>query len=512
MSEAAAVIDPLAELTSFTPSEDIRTMLATARDAWVGETIDFRTNVLRVLKQRGIPTPGRIIDSVLKESPVVKLHSQAGQVQIRGLSPSLAQCCRVLEHPEARRLVLGEGRLRFNELRQIPEFNGKEVAETELGFFMRDAELRVFGRDEKTGDNRVVSFQPSVAKLAFLITAKADSFHPVREWLQTLKPITGPSAIEALAKEAMGVSGLQARLLRMWMIGAVARVMKPACQLDTMLVLVEPKGGVGKSKFLRMFVNQDWFSESHLDLGGFNRKDALQQLHRAWIYAVPEMESARTEAARSRVKSFIDCPRDDYRAPYEATVRSHDRMVALIASRNPSGFLASHDDPAFDRRFWPVEIPAEIDLTVVANVKEDAWAEAYYAYLADETWHITDNEEQSTLRESQAAFAHHDAGETSVSVYLADPRRATKAVTTADVMRCALHLSADEAHRPQTQSVACAILRACGWEQKYRRWVPGGSPQMRWASSLYIHGRGRTGALEALPCHPWETIEPRDEP
>ena len=493
-------------LTKYTPSEEIRVMLATARDQWPGELLDLRLNLQRLLQAKGLPSPGRMLDSVFRDAPVRKLHSKPGQIQLKGLSPSLAECCRVLEHPEARALVLGEGRLRFNEMLQVPEFNGEEVEETRALEFMRDAERRVFGSDPKTGDNRIVTFSAQTARSAFLVTSKLDSYHPVREWLKTLaKPPDG--VIEQMAREALGLTGLSAKLLRLWMIGACARVMDPGCELQTAIVLLAPGGGEHKSRFLRLLAGSKWMSDTHLDMTGFNRKDAYLQMHRVWIYEVPELESAHTESQRSRTKSFITSPVDTYRAPYEPTVRSHDRMFALAATRNPRNFLAC-DDPAFNRRFWPLEIKGQIDLDAIAVMREDAWAEAYHAYLSKEKWHLTDESELATLRETHDQFSHHDAAESTLQVFLSVPHRARKALWLSDIMRCCFNLPIEKQLDTRTQGTVVALLRACKWEEKRRRWVSGREPSTRWVDSSH-RGRGRVGAVEGAQM--WDP-ELYDEP
>ena len=52
-----------------------------------------------------------------------------------------------------------------------------------------------------------------------------------------------------------------------WMIGAVARVMRPGCQMDCTLVLEGPQG-IGKNRGVRALVpDPEWISETRIEIG-----------------------------------------------------------------------------------------------------------------------------------------------------------------------------------------------------------------------------------------------------
>ena len=51
-----------------------------------------------------------------------------------------------------------------------------------------------------------------------------------------------------------------------WMIAAVARIYRPGCKVDHVIVLEGPKG-CGKSTCLRILAGNDWFADEISDLG-----------------------------------------------------------------------------------------------------------------------------------------------------------------------------------------------------------------------------------------------------
>ena len=511
--------DPFAGLTKHTDSAEIRTAIARYRDEAPGERIDLRVNAIRVLKRLGIPSPGKLVDSVLTDAPVVKLHAKSGQAVLKGYWQSLANCCRVLENDTLRELVLGQGRLRWNLMTQEMEWcaDGKRPQQLDKAFnaiFRLNCERRIFCDDPKTGEPKVVAFSEGTAEHALLAISKRDQYHPVCEWLNSL-PEAMSGSIELAAKEALGISDeLSMTLFCKFVVGAVARAFEPGCQLDTVLVFVAPQGGEKKSSAWRALVDgnsgSEWFLDTHLDMDGFKRQDAYMQLHAAWIYEVPELEKAGGQNAREKKKSFISSRVDGFRAPYDAVVRRHKRGTALGATTNNLDFLPT-DDPAFCRRIWPIQIQGEIDCVMLANMRAEIWSEALALYRAGTPWHLTADEERllAKLVERQEELSEHDAREPIVQRYLSDPQRATKALLLGDVMRVGLHLQPAQMADLRIQGGVRSIMISLGWESKYRRWHTNEEKSVRWMKGP-IHGRGRIGALPAVPLPEWP--ETRDEP
>ena len=312
--------------------------------------------------------------------------------------------------------------------------------------------------------------EPDVRRVLVRL-ARQNAYSPVHEWLAAL-PAVQPGAIALAANEALGLApgdSLSPILWRKWLIGAVARVYQPGCQLDSVLVLVAPGGGQRKSQSLRALVGPDWYSDTHLDLVGFGRKDAYQQMHRVWVQEIAELESPGGERERARIKSFITSPSDDFRASYDRRVLPHKRSLALAATSNSLAIFAP-DDPAYNRRLWAMRIATEIDTDMLAGLRPEIWAEARDAYLAGEPWHLVDDEESALLalseRQGDLAAEADPLGERVVAwaehIWPAGTEEPIDRLTMTRL------LSEGGQLRPGEQTVAAArrvgaAMRAAGW-------------------------------------------------
>ena len=98
--------------------------------------------------------------------------------------------------------------------------------------------------------------------------ASASPVHPVRDWLRALPPWDREPRIAEVLIEALSASGNGEYLsgaLRRFMISAVARVMRPGCKADQMLVLVGHQGARKSSFALRL--GAPWAVESNSSFG-----------------------------------------------------------------------------------------------------------------------------------------------------------------------------------------------------------------------------------------------------
>ena len=99
---------------------------------------------------------------------------------------------------------------------------------------------------------------------------------------------------------------------RKFLISAVARVMRPGCKVDHLLLL-EGKQEVSKSMTLRALVGDDgWFTDEIADLG---TKDSAQNLRGKWIIELSELSAMRRSEVE-KVKAYISRQVDHYRPSY----------------------------------------------------------------------------------------------------------------------------------------------------------------------------------------------------
>ena len=97
---------------------------------------------------------------------------------------------------------------------------------------------------------------------ALRVVASKNSFHPIRDFLQSLEWDHVPRIRTAL-HHFLGaeISDLNEECLKVFMLGAVHRVFRPGSKFDLMLVLSGGQGA-GKSTFLRFLaIRDEWFSD-----------------------------------------------------------------------------------------------------------------------------------------------------------------------------------------------------------------------------------------------------------
>ena len=222
-------------------------------------------------------------------------------------------------------------------------------------------------------------------------------FHPVQEYLDGLE-WDGIKRVETLLIRYFSAEDCDyvRTVTKKALIGAVARIRRPGCKHDHMLVLIGPQG-CGKSTFIAK-LGGDWFSDSLYTLNG---KDAYEQLQGHWIIEMGEMAATR-KAELEQIKQFISKQTDSYRAAYARRTAEHPRQCAFFGTTNDNEFL---HDATGGRRFWPVVVKStDIDLIkeLMPETVAQIWAEALELFNAGETWHLDkDLEKEARARQQE---------------------------------------------------------------------------------------------------------------
>ena len=213
-----------------------------------------------------------------------------------------------------------------------------------------------------------------------LLAATERKFHPVRDYLRALDWDKTPR-VERLFSSYFGAmsSRYVAGASRCFMIGAVARVMRPGCKLDTLPVL-EGAQGTGKSTGLAVLAGENWFSDSFIPT---KEPDCYQVLRGVWVYELAELASMRSRDAE-RMKAYLSSRSDRYRASYARIATDVPRQVAFAGTTNAGAYLS---DDSGHRRFHPIACGA-IDLEALARDRDQLWAEALALYSGGTPWHL----------------------------------------------------------------------------------------------------------------------------
>ncbi len=230
----------------------------------------------------------------------------------------------------------------------------------------------------------------SRAALSEAMDTVADSrrYHPVRDWLGGLKH-DGKPRLEKWLIHVLGIDPSDTKELppklkryfelvgRYMLLGLVARVMKPGCKFDYSPVLEGP-GGIGKSTFVKALVGEEFFSDTHFDIG--QGKDGMEQFAGVWAYELSELTALR-RADSEQVKQFFSSQKDRFRGAYGRYVQDHPRQLVIFCSTNKKQYLY---DTTGNRRFWPFWIKNAINLEWLRKWREQLFAEAMALFLAGE--------------------------------------------------------------------------------------------------------------------------------
>jgi predicted P-loop ATPase len=135
-----------------------------------------------------------------------------------------------------------------------------------------------------------------------------------------------------------------------FLISSVARIYRPGCKVDYVLVLEGPQGKQ-KSEALRALAKDEtWFTDR---LSHVASKDVMLEIAGVQLIEIAEMD-ALIKATSSATKSFLTRRRDRFRPPWGKHAINLPRQCVFAATINlpeGNGYLR---DPTGARRFWPV--------------------------------------------------------------------------------------------------------------------------------------------------------------
>lgn len=290
---------------------------------------------------------------------------------------------------------------------------------------------------------------------AITTVARAQAFHPVRDYLRSLR-WDGVKRIDSWLATVFGTpDGEYSQAVgRCFLVAAVARAMRPGCKADTMLVL-ESAQGQGKSTAVRMLCNdQAWFTDA---VGEMGSKQAMEALAGRWIVELAELDSiGRSEI--SAVKAFLSATADKYRPAYGRHVVEQLRQCVFVGTVNPgvTGYLR---DETGNRRFWPVAQTRKADLAWLDAQRHQLWAEAVVAFDAGEPWHLSAHLEQLASGE-QGERVMHDEWQELIAHWLIGKTE----ITTTDILKKLFDLDPAK-HDRSLQMRIGRCLALLGWKR-----------------------------------------------
>jgi len=290
-----------------------------------------------------------------------------------------------------------------------------------------------------TDDSRTVAWltehmncspQTKVVVEAVQMVAEDNSFHPVRDYLESIKwdgvdrvanlfiDYFGaepdlPSNYSEKDKERFNnhIKYLQLVAVK-FLVSAVARVMRPGCKVDTVLIL-EGLQGMQKSTSLKVLAG-DWFTDTPFNLGD---KDAFQSISGKWIIELAELDSFN-KSESTRAKAFFSSAIDNYRVAYGRRNNDYPRQCVFVGTTNQHEYLR---DSSGNRRYWPVECLA-VDLRALKRDRDQLWAEALQMFKDGVLWWPS-SDEMPLFEIEQGKRQIDDPWMLMIEQYLDEPER-----------------------------------------------------------------------------------------
>lgn len=310
--------------------------------------------------------------------------------------------------------------------------------------------------------------QKNDARDTIKLVAREHSYNPVLKYLEALKwdgcprlaggPWEGDT-VEPLSVEYLGAPGDQifATFVRKFHIGAVARVMRPGCKVDTMLILESDQGKLKSSYIRKMATIQghEYFGDS---IGDIVHKESIMLLQGTWLVEISELAGFDRKEI-NHIKAWLSRTTDRMIPKYEGVPREMPRRFVVAGTHNPTGH-GYLKDPTGARRFWPVPV-GRIELARVERDRDQIWAEAVHRYRAGEHWYLTADEEA-------------EADALTVERRAEDPWSArinticeTQSTTTLQQIMSGLNIPSAQQNELTVKRIS-EHLRAAGWSREKR--------------------------------------------
>jgi predicted P-loop ATPase len=316
-------------------------------------------------------------------------------------------------------------------------------------------------------------------------TARQRSFHPVRDYLKSLVW----DGVDRNLATYFGAEPTEYHRIvcAKWMRSAVARVMKPGCKADDVLIL-EGKQGVKKSSTLRALCpDPAWFYEVSSRRVG--EKDFLSAMRGKWIGELAEIDKLIASREESELKDLLSRQVDTYRPAYARHDQDFQRQTVFVGTTNQDAYLR---DETGNRRYRVVRCERDFDWAGVNRDRDQLWAQAYAECTAvpeGAIWWLTPAEEALATSEA-AERLEADVWENAVAEWVAERNGA---FTIADALSALPGAKpvADQTKADQTRMAKALHKLGC---VKSRHRAPGGVRQVLWERGAAGHTPGVAAA------------------
>jgi predicted P-loop ATPase len=242
----------------------------------------------------------------------------------------------------------------------------------------------------------------------------------------------------------------------MFLVAMVARVMKPGCKCDYMLVLEGTQGALKSSACA--ILGGMWFSDNLPELHHGDAVRLSTHLRGRWLIEIGEMSSIG-KAEAGTLKAFLTQTVERYVPKFGRNEVIEPRQCCFIGTTNKTAYLR---DETGGRRFWPVKVDV-VDLDRLARDRDQLFAEAVVAYRDGETWWPAPAFEREHIAPQQEARYEADVWEELIEHWVGSRLRCT----IAQVAREALHFEVSRIGTADQRRIGAALERS-GWTRAKR--------------------------------------------
>lgn len=326
-------------------------------------------------------------------------------------------------------------------------------------------------KDEDTVDIRLIledtGLEPITSDVlpAVIRHAHDNAYDPVREYLDGLTWDKTPRIDRWLAEymDAPDHKIIEVFAAK-FLIGSVARVYQPGCQMDNILVF-EGKQGAGKTMAVSALFGRPYMISSISD---FKSKEASIALQGRWVAEIAEL-AALKKTDITDVKKFITETVDQFRPVHGKNTIDRPRRCVFIGTTNERQYLK---DSTGNRRFWPVPC-GDVDVTRIEADRDQLWAEAVARFNLGERWWITNTETLTQAENIQSDRATQDPWGEIIDAWLDAPEHGSITfVTVARLLRDAIKMDIARQSKFDEMRVSEHMVRR-GWEHKRLTPAPG---------------------------------------
>jgi len=240
----------------------------------------------------------------------------------------------------------------------------------DLWIDVKDDALRSLIEAPKTQGGYGLKVTDRDLKAAINISASRHGFHPVREYLDSLK-WDGKERVETLFIRYLGVpdNAYERMTARLTMIAAVARVYEPGHKFDFVNVF-EGLQGKRKTTFIRTLA-KNWFVGITARFDDI--KGLVEQTQGRWICELPEL-SGMARSSLEDMKAALSSQSDVTRLAYDRRAHEYKRQWIPFGTTNRREYLLDDEN----RRFWPHACKVKyIDIDALASELDQLWAESF---------------------------------------------------------------------------------------------------------------------------------------